>query len=47
MLKGKQTWIYESKPVIIASAAVGGTFEAQGPLAEDFDILNEDMVRSR
>src|SRR5690554_1109584 len=43
MLKGKQTWIYESKPVIIASAAVGGPFEAQGPLAEDFDILNEDI----
>jgi stage V sporulation protein AD len=43
MLKGKQTWIFESKPVILASAAVGGPFEAQGALAEDFDILNDDI----
>ncbi len=43
MLKGKQTWIYESKPVILASAAVGGPFEAEGSLAEDFDILNKDI----
>lgn len=43
MLKGKQTWIFESKPVILASAAVGGPFEAKGALAEDFDILNDDI----
>lgn len=43
MLKGKQTWVFESKPVILASAAVGGPFEAQGALAEDFDILNDDI----
>lgn len=42
MLKGHQSWIFESKPVIISSAAVGGPFEAKGPLAKDFDILHED-----
>ncbi len=43
MLQGHQTWIFPSKPVILASAAVGGPFEAQGPLADDFDILNDDI----
>jgi stage V sporulation protein AD len=43
MLKGHQSWIFESKPVILSSAAVGGPFEAEGPLADDFDILHEDL----
>ena len=43
MLKGHQSWIFNSKPTIIASAAVGGPFEAQGALADDFDILHEDL----
>ncbi|QEK11638.1 stage V sporulation protein AD [Crassaminicella thermophila] len=43
MLKGHQTWKFDSKPVILASAAVGGPFEAQGNLAKDFDILHEDL----
>lgn len=43
MLKGHQTWVFESKPVIIASAAVGGPFEAQGAIAEDFDYLHADV----
>jgi stage V sporulation protein AD len=43
MLKGHQTWIFDSKPVIIASAAVGGPFEADGALAEDFDYLHQDV----
>ncbi|WP_139905379.1 stage V sporulation protein AD [Clostridium thermarum] len=43
MLKGKQTWIFDSKPTIISSAAVGGPFEAKGAIAEDFDVLNEDL----
>jgi len=42
MILGHQTWIFASKPVIIASAAVGGPFEAQGALAADFDILHDD-----
>lgn len=43
MLKGHRTWIFPSKPVILASAAVGGPFEAKGALAEDFDILHDDI----
>ncbi|MBK1812357.1 stage V sporulation protein AD [Clostridium sp. YIM B02505] len=43
MLKGRQTWIFESKPVIISSAAVVGPFEGKGALAEDFDVIHEDV----
>ncbi len=43
MLKGHQTWVFDSKPVIRAAAAVGGPFEAKGALADDFDILHEDV----
>ncbi len=43
MLKGHQTWVFDTKPVIRASAAVGGPFEAKGALADDFDILHEDV----
>lgn len=40
---GKQSWIFENGPVIIASAAVGGPFEAKGALASDFDILKDSL----
>lgn len=43
MLLGHQTWIFASKPVIIGSAAIGGPFEAQGNLADDFDLLHGDI----
>ena len=43
MLQGHQTWVFASKPVIIASAAIGGPFEAQGNLADDFDLLHGDI----
>lgn len=43
MLKGHQTWVFENRPVIAATSAVGGPFESKGPLAEDFDILHKDM----
>jgi len=43
MLQGKQTWVFESKPVIIGTAAVGGPFEAQGALAADFDMFHDDI----
>lgn len=43
MLKGHQSWIFNSKPTILSSAAVGGPFEAKGNLAEDFDILHDDI----
>lgn len=43
MLKGHQSWIFDSKPTILASAAVGGPFEGNGALADDFDIIYEDL----
>ncbi|HHX77707.1 MAG TPA: stage V sporulation protein AD, partial [Firmicutes bacterium] len=42
-LCGHQSWLFLSPPVLAAAAAVGGPFEARGPLARDFDILHEDI----
>ncbi|MGZ4030890.1 MAG: hypothetical protein ACXVDJ_01745, partial [Tumebacillaceae bacterium] len=33
MRQGHQTWVFPSRPVILSSAAIGGPFEAQGPIA--------------
>jgi stage V sporulation protein AD len=43
MLQGSQTRTFNSGPVINGSAAVGGPFEAQGALADDFDLLHSDI----
>ncbi|NMM63124.1 stage V sporulation protein AD [Clostridium sp. P21] len=43
MFTGHQSWIFKSKPVILASSAVGGPFEAKGALNQDFDTLHEDI----
>lgn len=43
MLIGRQSWRFDIKPVILSSAAVGGPFEAQCPLAEDFDHFFDDL----
>lgn len=43
MLQGHQTWVFPTRPAILASAAVGGPYEAKGPLAEDFDLLHGDL----
>ncbi|MZP30721.1 stage V sporulation protein AD [Heliobacterium undosum] len=43
MQQGHQSWRFDNKPVIVASAAVGGPFEAQGPLSKDFDLLHGDL----
>ncbi|GEN35887.1 stage V sporulation protein AD [Aneurinibacillus danicus] len=43
MLQGHQSWMFQNKPVILSSAAVGGPFEAQGNLADDFDLLYGDL----
>lgn len=43
MLQGHQTWVFNNKPTILATAAVGGPYEAEGPLAEDFDTLHGDL----
>jgi stage V sporulation protein AD len=43
LLQGHQSWQFPNQPVILASAAAGGPFEADGALAEDFDILHDDI----
>lgn len=43
MLKGKQSWVFENRPVIAATGVSGGPFEANGNLAEDFDVLHDDL----
>ncbi|NLJ77426.1 MAG: stage V sporulation protein AD [Peptococcaceae bacterium] len=43
MLQGHQTWVFPNKPTIISTATVGGPFEAEGPLAGDFDLLHGDL----
>jgi stage V sporulation protein AD len=42
MLVGRQSWKFETQPVILASAVVGGPFETQSPLKDDFDVFYED-----
>jgi stage V sporulation protein AD len=43
MMKGHSTWVFTNKPVIVSTATVGGPFEANGRLADDFDLLHEDL----
>lgn len=43
MLAGKQSWIFDSKPVITATGTVGGPFEANGAIPEAFDLLHDDL----
>ena len=43
MLRGHQTWVFPSKPTIIATGTVVGPFEGKGPLAEDFDLIHGDL----
>lgn len=43
MLKGHQSWTFQNKPSIISTGVSGGPFEANGKLANDFDILHEDL----
>ena len=42
MLKGKQSWLFENKPVIVSTATVVGPEEGRGPLGGDFDVVHED-----
>ncbi|WP_141432774.1 stage V sporulation protein AD [Bacillus sp. 03113] len=43
MLKGKQSWVFENRPVIASTGVSGGPFEANGLLAEAFDVLHDDL----
>ncbi|MED3563445.1 stage V sporulation protein AD [Bacillus xiapuensis] len=43
MLKGHQSWVFANRPMIMATGVSGGPFEANGNLANDFDLLHEDL----
>jgi stage V sporulation protein AD len=43
MIKGHRTWVFENKPVILSTGTVGGPFEANGRIANDFDLLHGDL----
>ncbi|NRD78456.1 stage V sporulation protein AD [Bacillus sp. BRMEA1] len=43
MLKGHQSWVFQNRPMISATGVTGGPFEANGNLANDFDLLYEDL----
>jgi stage V sporulation protein AD len=41
-LVGKQTWEFPTRPVLLATSAVVGPKEGDGPLGEDFDTVHRD-----
>ncbi|NBD22921.1 stage V sporulation protein AD [Paenibacillus glycinis] len=43
MLRGKQTWWFDRRPVIIGEATVVGPDEGEGPLAADFDLVHPEL----
>ncbi|KWW22233.1 MULTISPECIES: stage V sporulation protein AD [Peribacillus] len=43
MHTGHRTWVFDQKPVIVSTGTVGGPFEANGLLADDFDLLHSDL----
>ena len=43
MVKGLQSFVFNSNPIIKSSSAVGGPLEAEGPLSGDFDVLYNDI----
>lgn len=43
MLLGHQTWSFENTPVILSTGIVGGPFESQGNIVNDYDVLHDDM----
>ncbi|MFK9095467.1 stage V sporulation protein AD [Bacillus salipaludis] len=43
MLRGHQSWVFANRPMITATGVTGGPFEANGKLANDFDLLYEDL----
>ncbi len=43
MRKGKQSWIFPNKPVIVSTGVSVGPFEASGKLIADFDIIHDDL----
>lgn len=41
-LQGRQTWLFNPPPRLIATGTVAGKKEGEGPLAADFDVIHKD-----
>ncbi|WP_232726095.1 stage V sporulation protein AD [Bacillus sp. FJAT-42315] len=42
-MEKQRTWLFANKPVILSTGVVGGPFESNGKIADDFDILHGDL----
>ena len=47
MLKGHQSWVFDSKPTILSSAAVGGPFEGNGALLKIYGLVKIAMKKRK
>ncbi|WP_067839894.1 stage V sporulation protein AD [Amphibacillus sediminis] len=43
MLAGKQSWIFQNRPVISATGTAAGPFEAESKIADQIDLLHNDL----
>ncbi|HLR71676.1 MAG TPA: stage V sporulation protein AD, partial [Pseudogracilibacillus sp.] len=43
MRSGRRTWVFDQPPVILSTGVVGGPYEANGNIPNDFDLLHDDM----
>lgn len=43
MLTGVQTWVFDQKPAILSTGVVGGPFEKNGRLTNDFDKFHTEL----
>ena len=43
MRSGRRTWVFDQPPVILSTGVVGGPYEANGNISNDFDLLHDDM----
>lgn len=43
MLQGHRTWRFDQRPVISSTGVIGGPFEANGNIPNDFDTLHDNL----
>ncbi|MDC3412732.1 stage V sporulation protein AD [Aquibacillus sp. 3ASR75-11] len=43
MLTGHRTWLFENKPTIVSTGTIGGPFEGNGNIPDDFDTIHADL----
>ncbi|MDQ0215511.1 stage V sporulation protein AD [Oikeobacillus pervagus] len=42
-MKQHRTWVFENKPVILSTGVIGGPFESNGKIPNDFDAFHGDL----